>query len=380
MPVVLSRPFLVNPLGSVFTDGNFSTEFSAPDSSLLSPTRVFEVVGYDKSTTTRNIYGKVRLVSGSTISLGTRSLLDATYSRWCIRSTTVGTDKILSCYDDNNNSGQVRCVVANISGQTITPGTAINLGSLQIGASARAIALGDLGTDKALLTIANSATSSTDAYVITVAGTVPTLSALSSIDGLNIGPPIMAKMDDGRHFFVYSHVAGIANRTSLISLSVSGTTVTKDFTQIWHNDFTISRQLYDVSNTGSDIFAILYRVNTTGDLTLHPVSWTSGDVYTDGTPVVVVNGNPGVGNATVEAIGSNRVFVTWSLSGSGLFGQVYQMNGTGAPTTVGPQLTLSTDITVKMPLKNNLGSTLYSSWAEAGVTNSGHRSTRIITV
>lgn len=259
MPVIISRPFRLSPLGELLVESNFGTGGGSlyyTEVVQLGSDRVFSLTDLDPSTSTSNMFAKVRLIDGLNINLGTRVTVDAIQGSNTGTALLMDTDKVLCLYSDSaNGPHNHKGVVCTISGQTITPGTPVSFGNR---GHIRGIAI---DTDKALVGLTNDADGRFYAAVVSVSGTVPTLNALTQVNsnGATANVIRLVQMDDGRYAITYSYFL-VTSRNVIAIVSVSGTAVTLEENYQWYQGTAENASpVYGFENIGNNEFASTLR-------------------------------------------------------------------------------------------------------------------------
>lgn len=259
--------------GTIYT----ISSLSAPhDIYITQLTTNVAVLSFTESVGNDILQARVLTVSGTTISAGAAqtikdAVLSGIYTSTC---KALSSTKLLFMYSTTYGTDGVYVIAATVSGNTITPGTAVSANANLINAT-NIFTIVPIDASTAVLAYAVSATS-TRIVACTVSGTTITLGSDIGITTTATSYPCGVKVDS-------THVI-IKTQTTLYLYSLSGTTLTQVSTLsessngIYNNIIQLSSTRYAYSNNAN---FIIIRLDSNYTMTIYEsyaVTWSNVDM------------------------------------------------------------------------------------------------------
>jgi len=296
-------------------------------------------------------------VSGSTITAGTPLVFESA-STYYPSVSLLSTDKVIVSYKDLGNGSYGTSIILDVSGSTITAGSAVVFES----ASTSYTSVAALSATKAIVVHRDNGNSMYGtSCVLDVSGSTITAGSTIVFESARSDYNVVAMLTSTKAIVTYRDV-GSTNKGTACILDVSGSTVTAGTPVVFETGNTTSSYVTMLTSTKA---IVAYVDNDNSGYGTSCILDVSGSTITAGTPLVLNSASSNY--FSVDALDSNKVITAYANVGNSSYGTavVLQTAYTGTNLTSTNFLGItdaaitsgaSGSVTIKGGLKSELSS------------------------
>ena len=293
-----------------------------PVVTMLSPTKAVAV--YEDA---NNVRGEacVLTISGSSITAGTATIFE-TGGLGTSRVVMLTSTKVLVIYIDEGNSYKGTACVLDISGTTITAGTPTTYKNSP--ASWNSVAA--ISATQAIVTyIDNNSSFRGMAVILDISGTSISVGTAVNFEPSNSGSTSVAMLTPTKAIVAYMDFGNSSYGTACV-LDISGTTITAGTPVVYENGSTLNVSVDTLSATQA---IVTYRDVSNSGYGTTCILNISGSTITTGTPVVFNSGS--TNNTWVAGLSSTEAIVAYKNAANSGYGTRCNLTVSGSTITAG---------------------------------------------
>jgi hypothetical protein len=255
-------------------------------------------------------YSVILDVSGSAITAGTPVAYESAATLWNSVAMLTSTKAIVCYYDGGNGYKGTACVL-DVSGSTITAGTAIVFNA----AVTTQIAVAALSATKAIVVYADNGNSAYGtSCILDVSGSTITARAEAVFESANVGYVKPTMLTSTKALVVYTDNGNSGYGTACV-LDVSGSTINAGTPVVFESSTTA---LKDVDSLNSTTAFVAYQDGGNGSYGTSSVLTISGSTITAATPTLFASASTTW--LSVISLTPSKVIITYQDTGNSSYG------------------------------------------------------------